>query len=94
MFPCWPRKKEPAIRDNIRLAAVEPVVIRRFWGEQGSYNIGVATGRASGIWVTDVDADKGGEATLRELEAKHGALPCGRVSCQCVVRHVSQEPHQ
>jgi hypothetical protein len=75
VFPCWPRKKEPAIKDNLRLAAIDETIIRRFWGAQGVYNIGVATGRASGVWVLDVDAAEGGEATLRELETKHGALP-------------------
>ena len=75
VFPCWPRRKEPAIKDNLRLAAVDEAIIRRFWGERGQYNIGVATGRASGIWVLDVDADHGGEQTLRELEAKHSVLP-------------------
>jgi hypothetical protein len=74
VFPCWPRKKEPAIRDNLRLAAVDETIIRRFWGEQGLYNIGVATGRASGVWVLDVDGHEGRE-TMRRLEAEHGPLP-------------------
>jgi Bifunctional DNA primase/polymerase, N-terminal/Primase C terminal 1 (PriCT-1) len=75
VFPCWPRRKEPAIRDNLRLAAVDETVIRRLWGTQGAYNVAIATGRASGVWVLDVDADHGGEQTLRGLEEKHGALP-------------------
>jgi hypothetical protein len=75
VFPCWPRRKEPAIRDNLRLAAVDETIIRKFWGEQGTYNVAIATGRASGIWVLDIDADHGGEQTLRELEAKHSVLP-------------------
>jgi hypothetical protein len=74
VFPCWPRKKEPAIRDNLRLAAVDVASIRRFWGEQGSYNIGVKTGRDSGIWVTDEDGEEG-LATMSRLEAEHGKLP-------------------
>lgn len=74
VFPCKHQGKEPAIKDNLRLAAVDPVVIRRFWGEQGQWNIGVATGRASGIWVTDEDGDEG-LATMSRLEAEHGKLP-------------------
>jgi Bifunctional DNA primase/polymerase, N-terminal len=74
VFPCWPGRKEPAIRDNLRLAAVNPAIIRIFWGEAGVSNVGIATGRASGIWVLDIDADHNGEHTLREPEAKHGAL--------------------
>ncbi len=73
VFPCWPRKKEPAIRDNLRLAAVDETIVRRFWGEQGVYNIGVATGPGSGVWVLDIDGWR--ERTLSRLEAEHGAMP-------------------
>ena len=40
-------------------------------------NIGIATGAVSGFFVLDVDNKDGkdGEASLRELEAKHGLLP-------------------
>jgi hypothetical protein len=75
VFPCWPRTKKPAIKDNLRCAAIGEAIISKWWGEQGQYNVAIATGRASGVWVLDVDADDGGEATLRELEAAHGALP-------------------
>src|SRR5262249_12553200 len=37
-------------------------------------NIGVATGKPSGIFVVDVDGVDA-EAELRKLEAQHGALP-------------------
>ena len=74
VFPCKHRGKEPAIKDNLQLAAVDPVVIRRFWREQGQYNIGVATGPGSGIWVTDEDGEEG-LATMSRLEAEHGKLP-------------------
>ena len=76
VFPCWPRTKKPRFKDNLKLAAVDPAVIRRFWSDaREDSNVAIATGRASGVWVLDVDADEGGEATLRELEAKHGPLP-------------------
>jgi hypothetical protein len=75
VFPCWPRKKEPAIKDNLRLARVDETIIAKWWGAQGQYNVAIATGIGSRIWVLDVDADDGGEATLRALEAKYGALP-------------------
>jgi hypothetical protein len=74
VFPCKHRGKEPAIKDNLRLAAIDPVIIRRLWGEQGQYNIGVATGPGSGIWVTDEDGEEG-LATMSRLEAEHGPLP-------------------
>lgn len=41
---------------------------------EGSANIGLATGRQSGIWVLDVDG-KVGEASLRELQDAYADLP-------------------
>ncbi len=37
-------------------------------------NIGIVTGKISGLFVLDIDGDKG-EASLKELEAIHGSLP-------------------
>jgi Bifunctional DNA primase/polymerase, N-terminal/Primase C terminal 1 (PriCT-1) len=52
-------------------------VIEQWWQQWPDANIGVATGGKSGVIVLDVDMKKGknGEAELRKLEAKHGALP-------------------
>lgn len=41
-------------------------------------NIGIVTGKGSGIFVLDVDPDNGGPATLAELERQHGELPLTR----------------
>jgi Bifunctional DNA primase/polymerase, N-terminal/Primase C terminal 1 (PriCT-1) len=38
-------------------------------------NLGIVTGRISGLVVVDVDAGHGGEASLARLEAAHGPLP-------------------
>jgi hypothetical protein len=72
VFPC--RGKEPAIRDNLRLAAVDETVIRNFWGMEGRWNIAIATGPGSGFWATDEDGEEG-LATMSRLEAEHGKLP-------------------
>jgi hypothetical protein len=73
IFPCKERGKEPAIADNLRRATTDLNLIAGWWMSQ-SFNIGVATGEGSGVWVLDIDGEEG-EKTLRELEAKHGALP-------------------
>ena len=72
VFPVRADKK-PAIADNLRLAAVDDIIIGRWWSAT-DWNIGIACGSASGIWVLDVDGEEG-EHTLRRLEAQHGALP-------------------
>jgi hypothetical protein len=75
VFPCWPKTKTPQFKDNLKLATVEPVIIRRWWSDaREDSNIGIATGRASGIWVTDEDGDED-LATMSRLEAEHGKLP-------------------
>jgi putative DNA primase/helicase len=51
-----------------------------WWDRWPGANIGVATGVRSGIWVLDIDPDKGGDASLVELERQHGRLgPTWRV---------------
>jgi hypothetical protein len=73
VFPCLERAKEPAISNNLQRATTDVNWIAGWW-KTHSYNIGIATGADSGVWVLDVDGDEG-EATLRDLEAQHGALP-------------------
>lgn len=73
VFPCLPQSKKPAFEDNLRLASMVEMVIRKFWSNP-NYNIAIATGRGSGVWVWDVDGDEGRE-TMRSLEAEHGPLP-------------------
>jgi Bifunctional DNA primase/polymerase, N-terminal/AAA domain len=56
-------------------ATTDAATIERWWAETPNANIGMPTGSASGIVVLDVDHGEAGEATLAELEAKHGPLP-------------------
>jgi hypothetical protein len=75
VFPCVERGKEPLIHDNLKRATTDPNVIKGWWSSR-PYNIGIATGDGSGIWVLDVDGDEG-EETLRHLESELGILPPG-----------------
>jgi bifunctional DNA primase/polymerase-like protein/primase-like protein len=87
IFPCRPRDKRPATANGLKDATTNPDVIRAWWQREPELNIAIATGAASGIFVVDVD-DFGAEAALRELEARHGALP---PSVECITargRHV------
>jgi hypothetical protein len=65
--------KKPAIKKGVYGAECgESFVKRRF---ATGKNIGIQTGKVSGIVVIDVDPRNGGDATLSDLIAKHGALP-------------------
>lgn len=74
VFPVWPRTKNPFSSHGVKDATTRPEPIRGWWGAKPDLNVAIATGAVSGIWVLDVDGDEG-EATLRGLEAEHGALP-------------------
>jgi Bifunctional DNA primase/polymerase, N-terminal len=74
IFPCVERGKEPAIADNLKRATTDPNIIAGWWRSR-DFNIGIATGPDSGIWVLDIDGAEG-EALIRQHEAEHGiALP-------------------
>ena len=74
VFPCQPRGKAPACDTGLHAATTDPERINRWWRAFPDLNIGVATGATSRVFVLDVDGEDG-EASLRNLEAEHGALP-------------------
>jgi hypothetical protein len=73
VFPIVPRTKTPAIKDNLRLATIDDGIIGAWWRNL-DFNIGIATGQGSGVWVLDLDGAEH-EAWLRERESQHGVLP-------------------
>jgi len=74
VFPCRPRGKEPACERGCLAATTDTHTIRQWWREIPDANIGIATGKASGIFVVDVDG-LDAEAALSMLEKDHGNLP-------------------
>ena len=74
VVPIVPGEKRPAITDWVNKATTDVEVIERWWSANRGCGVGIVTGRESGIFVVDIDGEKGA-ATLRELEAKHGKLP-------------------
>lgn len=79
VVPIAPGTKYPRGLDAWqRAATTDPDTIRAWWtGLYQGHGVGIATGRASGLWVLDVDvADgKAGDETLADLQARHGQLP-------------------
>jgi hypothetical protein len=68
VFPCHPQDKRPACKHGCLDATTDAEAIRLCWQAEPAFNIGVATGAVSKIFVVDVDGD---DATLRQL----GDLP-------------------
>ena len=60
---------------GVKDASDDPDTIRAWWATFPTANIGLATGRASGVVVLDVDKENGGLDTLARLESEHGVLP-------------------
>ena len=73
VFPLHPASKAPAVSRGFYSSTTNPAPIKRYW-RISNRNVAVRTGLLSGIWVLDVDGDRG-EASIRRLEAEHGPLP-------------------
>jgi Bifunctional DNA primase/polymerase, N-terminal/Primase C terminal 1 (PriCT-1) len=70
VFPCRVRDKRPATANGFKDASRDHEQIRAWWQSEPNFNIGIATGTMSSIFVVDVD-DDGGEHELCKL----GVLP-------------------
>jgi predicted P-loop ATPase len=75
--------KHPRTARGLRDATTDPRVAAAWWAQWPSANVGVATGKASGLVVVDLDVKPAqggrpaldGVSELVRLEAEHGALP-------------------
>jgi hypothetical protein len=74
VFPCWPRGKDPACAHGCRDATIDSNLIIGWWRGNPECNIGIATGKQSGIFVVDLD-DADAESELRKIEQQNSALP-------------------
>lgn len=66
--------KHPRTPNGVKDATTARPIIKGWWKKWPDANIGIATGRSSGIFIVDVDGDVG-KASLKKLQAKHGRLP-------------------
>src|SRR5262249_33902025 len=69
--------KHPLTSHGVKDATTDRRVVRDWWNENPDANIGLRTGRSSGVLVLDVDARHEGEKSLAALEDKFGMLPKG-----------------
>ena len=58
VFPLLPGRKEPATSHGVKDATIDLFQISRWWSSGKEYNIGLACGRKSGVYVIDIDLDE------------------------------------
>lgn len=75
VFPVKPGGKAPLTKNGFHDATTSQDPIAAWWSRDPSANIGLATGRISGVVVLDVDPGHGGDESLADLERAHGPLP-------------------
>lgn len=68
------------VPQGLRDATTDPDQIREWWGQYPEANIGMPTGKWTGIVVLDVDPEKGGFESLLALARRYGVLPWTRVA--------------
>jgi hypothetical protein len=73
IFPC--NGKRPYTEHGFHDASTDTATVLAWWSRWRTANIGIPTGKASGIDVLDVDVRHGGGGTLAELEREHGKVP-------------------
>jgi hypothetical protein len=74
---CPSPAKHPLVGHGVFDGTTYPWKVRGWWTERPDANIGVVTGRRSGIAVLDVDPRNGGFKSLELLQEKYGPLPYG-----------------
>jgi len=86
IFPVTRNGKTPAVPaaeggHGCLDATTDQDKIREWWSKYPDANIGIATGKKSGILVLDIDNKNGhsGSETLRDLQAQLGRLPDGPI---------------
>lgn len=97
VFPLLPRTKDPAVgptkdRDTVlckggfHRATCHPEQISEWWDEMPDANIGLATGKVSGVYVVDLDGPDSGQAL-----AQYGELAPVAIARTARGRHVYLE---
>lgn len=66
--------KLPFDKGGFHNATTDQDEVLQRWGHRTDANIGIATGKASGFWVLDIDGPEG-DNSLAELEVDYGFLP-------------------
>lgn len=73
IFPCRADKK-PYTARGFKDASADPRRITAWWNKWPEANIGIPTGKASGLLIVDLDTYKPGAMTVAEFEEKYGII--------------------
>lgn len=76
VFPITPGQKAPPLVNAWQNeASADAARVKAWWRQFPDANVGIATGRESGLVVLDVDTDKGGGESFMALTVDHGRFP-------------------
>lgn len=75
IFPLKPLKKIPLTVRGFKDATTDSRTIHEWWARWPDANIGLPTGKISGIGVIDIDPRHGGDESLAWIIEKHGEIP-------------------
>ena len=67
--------KHPRTAHGVKDATTDEATIRNWWQRWPDANIGIATGKISGIIVLDIDPRHGGDDSLARLQKEYSDLP-------------------
>lgn len=73
---CKSPGKHPIPANGLKVATTDPVTIGRWFTMFPRANIGIATGRESGIWALDVDPGKGGDDSFNSMSKRYDFPDC------------------
>ncbi len=79
VFPCKqdkaPYYDKTALKHGCLDATTDPRKITAWWNRWPEANVGIRTGKASGLIIVDFDTYKPGAMTVEEFEEKYGTIP-------------------
>lgn len=72
---CKSPGKHPILSGGFKQATLRKDVINKWWAQHPNANIGIRTGKESGIFVLDIDPKSGGNDSFDKLEQHYGKVP-------------------
>lgn len=72
---CSSPGKHPIPRNGLKSATSDLAQVQQWWTQNPQANIGLATGKVSGLVVIDIDPRNGGDESFFDLEKQYQAFP-------------------